>query len=67
MPERMQFGGPGSGPQGGGHSENTPISVQKVRRVKLPKMFKKYGRNIGSLPPAVLVKYKAWVKTNWGA
>jgi hypothetical protein len=66
MPE-LQGGGPGSGRKPEGGSDNIAISTQKVRRVKLPKKFKKYGRNIGSLPPAVLVEYKAWVKTNWGA
>ena len=67
----IRAGGPGSGPQGGGGGKSeskkrgdVALDVKKVMRVRVPKMFKKYG-TIGKMPSHIYNKYKQWVKTNW--
>lgn len=41
--------------------------ISKMRKNKLPKRFKKYGRNIDNLPPDVQDEYWQWIWDNWAS
>jgi hypothetical protein len=65
------MGGPGSGrkPEGKSvnqnKSENIVMDPVKMMNTRLPKEFKKYGKNINSLPAKKFEEYKKWIKENW--